>query len=65
MLRVDGVDLLHQGQDVVGRNQFVVLVAEGSIPADLAIVVGHARGDSLRCEPDADGISVGDRGDKA
>ena len=42
-----------------------MLVVEGGIPADLAIIVGHARGDALGGELDADGIVVGNRGDKA
>src|SRR5699024_7194553 len=62
---VDGVLLLDEGQHVVGRDQLVVLVEQLSVPADLTVGVGDARGDALGGQLDADGVVVGDRGDEA
>src|SRR5699024_7673262 len=65
LLRVDGIDLFYQGQHVVGSDEDVVLVVEGSVPADLTVVIGDARGDPLGGEFDTHGIVVGHRLDKA
>lgn len=65
LLRVDGVYLFHQGQYVVGGDEDIILVVEGGVPADFAVVIGHTWGNSLGGELNAHGVIVSHRLDKA
>ena len=62
---VQGVFLLHQGQDVVGGHDVAVLVVQHRVPANFAVVVRGARGDLLGRQRHPNRITGGNGGEKA
>src|SRR5699024_6144673 len=65
LLLVEGVHLLGESEHVIAGDNLIVLVVQHGVPADLAVVIGDARGDALGGQFDADGVVVGHRGDEA
>ncbi|CAI7671466.1 unnamed protein product, partial [Penicillium discolor] len=64
--RSGGGELLRdESQDVVGRDELVVLVLQHRVPAHLAVLVGLPRRDLLGGELDADLVAGGHRGHEA